>query len=83
LFTRILGGQVFSATLLGGNGLAAHSSPSLLIFLLCVAMGGIAIVTICFANSTLVMKLFLLFSSMLFAASLISPAAYPPAGVSM
>ncbi|MDR3750952.1 MAG: hypothetical protein P4K94_05640 [Terracidiphilus sp.] len=83
LFTRILGGQIFSATLLGGNGLAAHASPALLISLLCLAMGGVAIVSICFANSSLVMKLFLLFSSMLFAASIVSPAAYPPAGVSI
>jgi hypothetical protein len=82
LLVRMLAGQVFLAALLGGNGLAAHSNPLLLIVLLCVAIGGIAIVAICFANSTSVMRLFLLFSLMLFAASLISPTAYPPAGVS-
>ncbi len=83
LFARILAGQVFLSTLIGGNGLAAHSNPQLLIFLICVAGGGIAIAVICFAASTLEMRLFLVLSSMILAASLISPTAYPPAGISM
>ena len=83
LFARILAGQVFLSTLIGGNGLAAFSTPRLLIFLICVAVSGIAIAAICFAKSSLEMRLFLVLSSMILAASLISPTAYPPAGVSM
>ena len=94
LFTRILAGQVYLGTLLGHNELAAHSGPllfagslispaRLFIFLLCVAIGGTAIVAICFVKSAVEMKLFLLLSTMLLAASLISPTAYPPAGVSV
>jgi hypothetical protein len=83
LFARILAGHVFLATLIGGNGLAASSSPQLLIFLLCVAVGGIAITAICFCRSTLEMRLLLFLSSMILAAALISPTASPPAGVSM
>jgi hypothetical protein len=83
LFTRILAGHVYLGTLLGHNQLAAHSDPRLFIFLLCVAIGGTAIVAICFVKSAVEMKLFLLFSAMLLAASLISPWAHPPAGVSV
>lgn len=83
LFVRILAGQIFLSTLIGGNGLAAYSSPHLLLILLCVAVGGIAIVAICFAKSTEEMRLFLVLSSMILVASLISPTAYPPPGVSV
>jgi hypothetical protein len=93
-FTRILASQIYLGTLLGHNRLAAPSrpllfagsliSPALLfILLLCVAIGGTAIVAICFVKSAVEMKLFLLLSTMLLAASLISPTAYPPAGVSV
>jgi hypothetical protein len=83
LFARILAGQVFLSTLIGGNGLAAYSGPQVLIFLLCVAIVGIAMVAICFIRSTVEMRLFLFLSSIVLVASLISPTAYPPAGVSM
>jgi hypothetical protein len=83
LFARILAGQVFLSALIGGNGLAAYSSPQLLVFLICVAVGGIAIAITCFVRSTLEMRLFLFLSSMILVSSLISPTAYPPAGVSM
>jgi len=82
LFTRILGGHVFIATLLGTNFLAMHPSPPVFVFLLCAVIGGIAIVAMCFAKSGIEMRLFILFSGVMFAASLISPAAYPPPGVS-
>ena len=81
LFARILGGHVFLATLLGANGLASHSSPPLSMLLFCAAIGGTAIVAICFTQSGMEMKLFLLLTSALLAASFISPAAYPPPGV--
>jgi hypothetical protein len=82
-FTRILAGRVYLGALLGSNGIGAGSGTRLAIFLLCVAVGGTTIVAICFVKSSLEMKLFLFLSAMLFSASLISPAANPPAGVSV
>lgn len=82
LLTRILSSQIFLGALLGGNGLAVNLSTKLFIFLLCVAMGGMAIFVYCFAKSTFNMKVLLLLSSMLLVASFLSPAAYPPPGVS-
>jgi hypothetical protein len=83
MFIRIVAGHVFIGTLLGANGLAANPSPRLLIFLICVAAGGIAIVAFSFARSPMPMKLFVLLTSALLAVSLVSPTAYPPAGISM
>jgi hypothetical protein len=83
MLMRILAGHVFLGTLLGGNGLAANSSPPLLIFLLGVALGGIVLVAFSCAKSPLPLKLLLLLTSALLAVSLISPTVYPPAGVSM
>ncbi len=82
LFTRILAGQVFLGTLLGGNGLSSRSSPLLLLILICVAIGGIAIVAACFFNSPMQFRLFLLLSTALFALALISPTGWVPEGVS-
>jgi hypothetical protein len=82
LFTRMLACQVYLGTLLGGNGLAASPSRGLLIFSLCLAIGGTAIIALCFVKSTMEMRLFIFLSSILLAASFISPAAYPPPGIS-
>jgi hypothetical protein len=82
LFARILAGQVYVGTLLGGNGLAAIQGLRMTIFLILLAICGTLIVAICFVNSSIEMRLFLLFSSMLFAASLIAPTCFPPPGVS-
>ncbi|MDR3750951.1 MAG: hypothetical protein P4K94_05635 [Terracidiphilus sp.] len=81
LFTRILAGHVYIGALLGGNGLATHPSRGLFLFLACVALAGTALVTGCFVKSAAEMKLFLAFSAILFAASLISPTGYQPAGI--
>lgn len=81
LFTRILAGHVYLAALLGHNTFAAQSAP--FIFFLFVALAGTAIVAICFAKSTVEMRLFLVLSAMLFAASLLTPSVYPPPGVSV
>ena len=79
-FARILGGQVYLGALLGGNRLAAVPGRGLFTFLVCLSIVGTSIVVICLANAEVEMKLFLLFSSMLFAASLISPMAAPLTG---
>jgi hypothetical protein len=83
LFVRIVAGQVYLGTLLGGNGLAANASSRVFIFLLCTAILGTVIAAFCIAKSVLPMKLFALLTVALFAASLISPTAYPPAGMTI
>jgi hypothetical protein len=81
LFARILGGQVFLGTLLGANGLSSSTNPTVFRLLLCASIGGLAIVAICFTRSAKEMKLYILLSGALLAASFVSPAAYPPTGV--
>jgi hypothetical protein len=83
MLTRILAGDVYLGTLLGGNGLAASMSTGVFLFLAIAAVIGTAIAAFCFARSAMEMRLFLLLTSTLLAASLISPTAYPPVGVSV
>jgi hypothetical protein len=80
VLTRILGGDIFGGTLLGRVQLAALPGAGGFIFLLCVAVVGVAIVAACFVKSHLQMKLFLVFACMVFTASLLNPADRPPAG---
>ena len=82
LFTRILAGQIYFATLLGGNSLAANSSPVVFSVLLCAAIAGTALLAVCFSRAGLEMRLLLVLTCMFLIASLISPAAYPPPGMS-
>ena len=82
LLTRILGGQIYLASLLGGNGLSANQGVAVFWLLICAALGGTAFITVCFVRSRLEMRLFLTLTAMFLVASLISPAAYPPPGVS-
>lgn len=83
LLTRILGAQVYLGPLLGGNGLAVSQSAGVFVFLAIAVIIGTVIVVFCFARSAVEMRLFLLLTFTLLAVSLISPTAYPPAGVSM
>jgi hypothetical protein len=83
MLIRILAGHIYLGTLLGGNVLALLQSPQIFCFFVFVAVIGTAIVALCFVKSSVEMKLFLLFSIFIFAASLYSPTAYPPPGVSM
>jgi hypothetical protein len=83
LLARILGGNVYLATLLGGNGLAFGPGPRLFIFLVFMAIFGTIFVAVTYFRSALEMKLFILLTSTLLVVSFISPTAYPPAGVSM
>ena len=73
LFARILGGRVYLGVLLGGNGLASRPGLWVSGFLACVAVGGTAIIAVCLAKSPLAMRVFLLFSALLFVSSLIDP----------
>jgi hypothetical protein len=80
LFARLLAGHVYLGTVLGSNALAASPDIGVAGFLFLVAAGGTAILLICFLKSAMEMRLFLIFSSMVFAASLISPFVFPPVG---
>jgi hypothetical protein len=82
LFMRVLAGQIYLSTLLGSNSLSARSSHTVFVLLVCVAVAGSALLAVCFARMELEMRLFLVLTGMLLIASLISPAAYPPPGVS-
>ena len=73
LFGRILGSQVYLATVLGSNGLAAKTSQLFMIGLICIAIGGTAWIVITTLKSPIAMKLFLFFSAGVFAAGLINP----------
>jgi hypothetical protein len=83
LFARILAGNVYLGTLIGINGIAALPGQRILVFLICVAFGGTAIVGICFFRSSIEMRLFLVFSSIVLAASLISPMVVSLNGLSL
>jgi hypothetical protein len=78
---RILAGQIYLGATLGSSNLSMGSGSRFFLFLLCVAIIGSALVAVCFARSTLEMKLFLLFTGMLLGASLRSPVVAPPAGI--
>jgi hypothetical protein len=73
LFGRILGGQVYLATILGSNGLSARSGTTVSVILGCIALCGTVLVTWCLMRAPMVMKIFLLYASMLFISSLIKP----------
>src|SRR5208283_3904774 len=58
MLTRILAGDVYLGTLLGGNGLAASMSTGVFLFLAIAAVIGTAIAAFCFARSAVEMRLF-------------------------
>ena len=82
LFARILAGQVYLGTILGGNSLAGNFHPRVFGVLLCAAIVGTFLLAVVFAQSGLEMRLFLILTGVLFLASLISPVAYPLPGQS-
>ncbi len=73
LLGRILGSQVYLATVLGPNGLAAKTSHQLVVALVCIAIFGTAWIVITNLQSPMAMKLFVCFSAAIFAAGLTSP----------
>ena len=78
MFTRIVGGNVILGALLGRTPAAVRPGTEFFFFLFCMVMMGSAFAAVCFFKSNIEMKLFLVFSGMLLAASLLSPATYPP-----
>jgi hypothetical protein len=82
LFTRILAGQIYFGALLGRNFLSGQTGSAVFAVLACAAVAGTVLVAVCSLRSGLEMKLFLVLTAMIFIASLSSPTAYPPPGVS-
>ncbi|MGA9670426.1 MAG: hypothetical protein WBQ94_14530 [Terracidiphilus sp.] len=80
MLARIVAGHIYLGTVLGGNGMATTFGQG---FLVCIALLGTAILIACLIKSNMEMKLFLLFSAMVLAASLASPTNNPPPGVSV
>jgi hypothetical protein len=78
LFARIVGGRVVLSTLLGINRLPTAPGTGLFLVLLCLTGLGIALLAACFIEATAEMRLFLVFSSLIFAASLLSITPPPP-----
>jgi hypothetical protein len=76
-FAEIIGGHIYLGAILGGNGLASSPTAPLAVFLILVSIGGSAFVAFCLFRTGVEMKLFILFSSVVFCASLISPMVSP------
>lgn len=70
---RILASQIYLGALLGVNRLGAISGSKMLVFLVCVAIGGSALLVVCFYRSGLEMRSLILFSSVVLAAALVLP----------
>ena len=83
LFARILASQIYLGTLLGGNGFGANPGVVPLVVFTCIAIAGTALVVYCMVKASVEMRLFLVFASMPFAASLLSCTGHPPPGVSV
>ena len=78
-FARLLAGQVYLGTLLGGNGLSQSLSAETLAY---IAIAGTMIIALAARFAPTGMRLLLLFSCLLFAAALVSPVTFPPPGSS-
>jgi hypothetical protein len=70
---RILGGQVYLGVLLGTNILASMRGNGMSLFLVALALACTVLVAVCAVRASVPMKLFLMFSLFIFAASLVSP----------
>lgn len=72
LFTKILAGQVYLGALIGKNGLAARNG-GVVVLLGVVAVIGTVLILQCLWKAVLELRLFILFSALIFAASLANP----------
>ena len=73
LLMRILSGNIFLGALVGRNGFGPMTSTGGVIFLLCTAVTGLAIIIACAVKSEAPMKYFLLFTALLLTISLTRP----------
>ena len=82
LFMRIIGGQIYFGTLLGRNNLSANASTAAVAMLAGVAIAGTVFLVACFVRAGVELRLLLALAAIILAASLISPATVPVAGMS-
>jgi hypothetical protein len=80
---RIVGCDVYLGALIGSNGLGIHAGGVLLALLVLVSLAGTAIIVVCFLRSGIEMRLLILLTLLLFAASLASSSVKPPPGMSV
>ena len=80
-FAKLLASQIYLGVLLGPNGLGFQPGPKISAALFITALGGTALVAICFFKSTLEMRLLLLYSFLIFGASIVSPAIHVQPGI--
>ena len=80
LLLRILGGQVYLPVIFGYNGLAGFSNPNIGLFLIGVALAGTTLLAIYVRRAGLEMQVLIGFAFLILAASLLTPAVYPPPG---
>ncbi|HUV68225.1 MAG TPA: hypothetical protein VMW15_01090 [Terracidiphilus sp.] len=73
MLARILAGQVYLGALFGGVGQRPQIGFWFLVMFIAIAAGGTILVAVCFLRTPLPMKLFLLFSALVFASSLAAP----------
>jgi len=78
-FARLLAGQVYLGTLLGGNELSLRLSAEMLTF---IAVVGTMILVLAAKSAPTGMRLLLLFSCILFVAALATPVTFPAPGSS-
>jgi hypothetical protein len=80
---RIVGCDVYLGALIGSNGLGIHAGPALLVLLVLVSVAGTAILVFGYLRSGIEMRLLIVLTLLLFAASLATSSVKPPAGMSV
>jgi hypothetical protein len=80
MLARILGGPIYSATLLGANKLAVIPGQGAFLYLVCMAVAGTAILAYCSMRSPLPLRFLILVSAVLLALALKSPIGPVPVG---
>jgi hypothetical protein len=74
---RMLGGNMYMGTLIGGNHLGALDSGPLLAFLIFIAIACTALMVFCWVHSNWEFRFFLTFVGIILAVSLLKPAMTP------
>jgi hypothetical protein len=76
-FARLLAGDIYLGTILGGNIFSLRLSTEMIA---CLAILGTVVLFVSAASAPIGMRCLLLFSALLFAAALVSPTTAPPPG---
>jgi hypothetical protein len=83
LLVRMIAGEDFAGTLLGGNGLTLQPGHWAFAGLSAVATGGVTLMTLAWLRAEREMKLLIVFSTMLLGAALLSPTVTSPTKLSV